>query len=402
MATLKTQTMEHLRQLAAQIGPRPVGSAGNRAAGEYIHQVMAANGLEVTRQAYPCPDWEALATELTLDGRALAAAANPFSRPCDLTAPIVPLKSMDELRQSDLRGRIAVLHGALVKNGLTPSYAIYIFEPDPVVVLLEEKQPLAVITVNSRPGSSQPLIEDWAISLPSVTVSAEVGRELVCRPGEPARLRIDSRRTPSETWNVAGRLAGARRERIVVCAHYDTKHTTPGAFDNGSGAALLLALAEAWGARAAGGGPGAGLEFVALSGEEVGGTDVQAYLERNPDLGEILALINLDGIGDWLGTTSVMLMAGSPELEAEARELVQAFPGVVWVDPWYESDHSAFAFRGVPSFAVSSAGSADITHRPADDLDWIDPAKLDEALALVSGLIDRLQNRPAGWFRPAA
>ena len=83
-------------------------------------------------------------------------------------------------------------------------------------------------------------------------------------PGEMIRLRIDSRRTPGSTANVVGRLHGASREQLVICAHYDTKIDTPGATDNASGVAGMLALAE----RLCREDQPFSLEFVAFTNEE--------------------------------------------------------------------------------------------------------------------------------------
>jgi Zn-dependent M28 family amino/carboxypeptidase len=56
----------------------------------------------------------------------------------------------------------------------------------------------------------------------------------------------------SETWkidghireNITGSLATGNESRIIVCAHYDTVHGSPGADDNASSVAVLLRLAS--------------------------------------------------------------------------------------------------------------------------------------------------------------
>ena len=251
-----------------------------------------------------------------------------------------------------------------------------------------------MIAVHTRLGLSQPLIEDWEMPVPSVTVPAETGLALVSRGGL-AHLRIDCRRAPSQTANVVGRLSGARPERIVLCAHYDTKHATPGAFDNASGVAVILTLARVFAGRRL----ETGLEWVAFSGEEAGGTDVRAYLEQAGDLENILALVNVDGVGQRLGVNSYSAMAGSQPFEALLREVLARHPGQVWVDPWYESDHSAFSFRGVPSVPVSSVGFAENMHLPDDTPEWMDPGKLAQAVETIADLVEALQPASLAWCR---
>ena len=42
-------------------------------------------------------------------------------------------------------------------------------------------------------------------------------------------------------YNVVG-LLGEGNKKVVLCAHYDTVYNTPGAYDNSSGAAVLLEM----------------------------------------------------------------------------------------------------------------------------------------------------------------
>jgi aminopeptidase YwaD len=85
------------------------------------------------------------------------------------------------------------------------------------------------------------------------------------------------------------------------------------------------------------------------------------------------------------------------------RELVtgvtQRYPGVVWVDPWPESNHSTFSMRGVPALAFSAVGSRRIAHTPADTIEVISPAKLVEVANIVAELIASLQDKTPAWCR---
>ena len=64
--------------------------------------------------------------------------------------------------------------------------------------------------------------------------------------------------------NIEAEIRGARPEIVVIGAHYDSVFGSPGANDNGSGAAALLALAR----RFAGKQTGQTLRFVAFVNEE--------------------------------------------------------------------------------------------------------------------------------------
>jgi aminopeptidase YwaD len=77
------------------------------------------------------------------------------------------------------------------------------------------------------------------------------------------------------------------------------------------------------------------------------------------------------------------------------------YPGVQRVDPWPASDHYIFYSHGVPSLAISSVGIKDQYHTPYDNIDWISPAKLDEAARLALDLVTALDQKSLGWGRPA-
>jgi aminopeptidase YwaD len=157
--------------------------------------------------------------------------------------------------------------------------------------------------------------------------------------------------------------------------------------DNASGAATLLALARAFPVQE----PEMGVELVAMAGEENHGVGNGEYMRRCGDtLGTLAAVVNVDGIGHRLGTNTATLLSGTPTTQAAVRETLADFPGMQWVEPWYESDHSSFAMRGIPAVAVSSTGHVKVLHTPQDTLDWLSPEKLEEAFQFVWRLAGRL------------
>jgi Zn-dependent M28 family amino/carboxypeptidase len=185
-------------------------------------------------------------------------------------------------------------------------------------------------------------------------------------------------------------------EKIVLMAHFDTKIETPGAMDNAAGVAVLLGLAQSLASFDL----PFGLEFVAFNGEEYLPIGDDEYLRRGEaDFPNILAAINFDGVGAALGANSLTALAASAELEGQAKCLMERHPAFVWVEPWPESNHSTFAFRGVPSLAFSSSGVRHLAHTPADTLEQVSEAKLYATALLAAEIIDSLQGRPAAWSR---
>ncbi len=394
---MESKAMQHLRHLCVEIGPRPVGSATNHVAADYVEGAFRAASLEVERQEFACPDWVEEDTFLELEGQRLQAAANAFSPPCDVVAPAVAVGTLTELEAADLAGQIGILYGDLTKgHGLSCRHAFYFPDRDGQIMdLLEEKRPAAVITVHATIGSLERLMRDWEFPIPSATVPAEVGLALLRQAHPTLRLRIKSQRSPGRFCNVVARKAGTRPERVVLLAHLDTMHNTPGAIDNASGVAVLLALAEGLAAQDL----PLGLEWIAVNGEENGGLGDAEYLRRRGDsLGQVLAVVNVDGVGGQVGANSLTVMGASQAFQEQIAKVHQRYPGVVWSDPWYESDHAAFLMQGTPCVPISSVGVAN-NHLPADMVEWINPAKLGEVESLVADVVHSLQDRSPEWCR---
>jgi Iap family predicted aminopeptidase len=335
------EAMDHLKHLCSVIGPRPIGSTANQEAAGYIQRVFEDLGLEVETQDLPCPAWEHSGTHLSLGGEALETGANPFSPPCDLAAPYLAIGTEAELETADLSGRIGVLYGDLTKGtGFSNRNGFYYPEDDEKIIkLLELKAPAALITVHSKMGKFEKLMRDWDFPIPSATVPAEAGLKLLPHTGEELRLVIKSRLSPGRFTNVVATKKGLKPERILLCAHFDTMSGSPGAIDNGSGVAVLLALAGALSQKDL----PLGVEWIALNGEETGGVGDAEYLSRRGEtLSRVLSVINVDGVGGRVGVNSVTALGGSQDFQHQVKASASQYPGMVWVDPWYESDHTAF------------------------------------------------------------
>ncbi len=395
LATLGAELIKHVKHLCVEIGPRPIGSPGDHAAADYIQGVFRAAGLDVEAQRFECPAWQDDGTSLVLDGEQLEAAANAFSPPCDVSAPAVATGTLAELEAADLAGRIGILYGDLTKTPLSPkSWFLKSEREGHIIRLLEEKNPAALITVQSRPGDLERVIVDWEFLIPSATVPARVGLRLLQQGAPTTQLRIRSRQAPGHTCNLVARKAGRGPARIVLCAHYDTTIDTPGAVDNAAGAAVLLALAQVLGQQEL----THGLEWIAFSGHEYLPLGDDEYLRRCGDqLEEIIVAINFDAVGQYLGANSIAIFASSSAFQERVAELVARYPGVAWVDPWPESNHSTFAWRGVPSLAFSSVGRIRLDHLRADSVEWVSPAKLGEVVSLVLALVESLQDKSLDW-----
>lgn len=397
---LEATLARHVHQLAADIGARPVGTAANRAAGDYITAEFRRVGLDVEEQPFDCTAWEHIGTELKMDGEKVAAAANSFSGPCEVAGPLVVLRTEAELEAAEMAGKLGLLCGELVSPPPAPKSWFFASDRDKrLLALLEAKKPAALLTVQNRLGELERVLEDPDFDIPSATVNAFTGLKLLQRAGAVTQLRIDARRSPGTGRNLIGHQAGTEPARLVFCAHYDTKFDTPGATDNAGGVAVLLALAEQLAQRA----PTFSLEFVAFGSEDsVPIGDDEYVRRRGEDFSRMVAAFNIDGAGQQLGADSVAVFAASAEFQALVETARLRRPGLLAAPPWPESNHSTFTWRGVPSLAFTSLGAPNLTHLRSDTVEWVSANKLAQLVDFISQVVAELQTRPPGWSREPA
>lgn len=300
-----------LNRLSVEIGARPAGSLAHRSAADFIAREMEQAGFNVIMQEYSCPDWQALSGELTVAGKRVSLAVNTYSPSCDLEAELVQVSSIDDIMQLEITNKIAVVYGDITSSSFLPrnfNRRYYVVEnQDHFMELLENSKPSAIITVSHYDGSRPVLIEDSDFYIPSITVSRQEGLFLVQNAGTKASLKIVSARRESFGSNVIGRRPGKNDKKILICAHYDTKPSTPGAMDNAAGISALLLLGDYLkqvGTRHR-------IEFVAYGGEDSWFPGNSLYIEEYPPT-NIAAVINIDGIGMKKSKTAVAFF-GCPE-----------------------------------------------------------------------------------------
>jgi aminopeptidase YwaD len=371
---------DHLAALAQWPNGRPVGSLANWTAEGTIADALRAAGYEVEQQSFDCIDWQFHGVELWMGDGPLPVVANPYSPPCDVTAPLVAVGSLAELEAAELHGRVALLHGALAAEPLFPrNFPFFTHEEHQRVAdLLEQKGARAVIAASPMPATPAPIIEDGDFTLPSVTVAADVGAVLLAAEGAPVTIRLRSSAQPGRAANVIGRRAHPSRDKIVLSAHFDTKPGTPGALDNAAGVATLLALAE----RLAVAPPATNLEFVFFNGEDHYASPGEvAYIAGcGGEFGRIALVINVDGVGLRGASSTVAFFNCSEARIAAIRAIMSRHAGLEETEPWPQGDHMVFAMQGVACIALTSGGVHSLIdsliHTPRDTIDRLDPEQM--------------------------
>ena len=194
----------------------------------------------------------------------------------------------------------------------------------------------------------------------------------------PLRVRaaatLQQRSARKTSPNVIGVLKGANEQQAVVfTSHYDhfgIRDPQPGdkpdadrifngAYDNASGCAGVLMIAQSM-ARAAAK-PARSMMFVFTTAEESGLLGAEYFAQHPPiPLDQIAANINIDGI-DYLGPTSDIVLLGAersslgPMAEALTKERGRALGADQHPERGYffRSDHFPLAKAGVPALSIS-------------------------------------------------
>ena len=200
---------------------------------------------------------------------------------------------------------------------------------------------------------------------------------------------------------MVGYVPGATDEYVIIGAHYDhlglgeqyslapekvgTIH--PGADDNASGAAGVLALARYFASHPK---PARGILFIAFAGEELGLLGSTHYVNHPClPLNRAALMINMDMIGR-IRDRKVMV-GGAPEGSPFRRILETLGPqhdldlDLSDTSVYGSSDHTSFKARQVPTLFFFSGLHADY-HRPSDTWEKIDPDSTVRLLKLIADL----------------
>lgn len=192
---------------------------------------------------------------------------------------------------------------------------------------------------------------------------------------------------------------------LLVTLQPEFSRYVPGANDNASGAAAVLALAARLKAS-----PLARTEVWLLNSgaEETGATGPVALLEEHPELRDAdwLVLDNIagSGAGPCLITAEHVLlpMRADPALLAAARAVAAARPDLGAYEHYYRglfSEHSPLTAAGCRSLALinfTPQGVLPDWHRPTDTFDRVDPEVLDRTEEFAWALLGYLDRQGLG------
>jgi hypothetical protein len=299
---------------------------------------------------------------------------------------------------------------------------------------------LVVVTGPRSPhaGETVPMTFDTALAgsgIPGVSVSADVADALFAgaRSLAEAQKELDSGnphvagfalpnavtlttvvvREKRQARNVVAYLpatmptVGVSKPWIAVGAHYDhlgrgdqgnslataaeAGRTHPGADDNASGTATVLAVADALARQ-----PRRRNVLLALwSAEEVGLVGSSAFAAKPPvPLADLAAYLNYDMVGRMQDNKLTVQATGtSPVWPSilERANLVAGFDVNLQSDPYQPTDVATFNDANVPSLSFTTGAHIDY-HKPSDTADKIDYEDLDRVAGFGAAIVARLMS----------
>ncbi len=286
----RAEMLRTVRDLV-DLAPRKTGTAGGRAAARYVADRLRAAGMdEVWLERSTSYSWKATRDRLTIAGERVDQSPISFSfitgptgtgrrslGADGLTAPVVDLGGLStmEIATLDLRGKIALVD---VKF-LTPLVALsplmeFIYDPlgeiidaqtllTPNPYITSLTQTIDVLQAAGAAGMIGVLADYFdsnqyhneyyrrsPMTIPGYWVTKDEAARVRELLGEDPRatMRLDIVRREVAALQPIGILRGATDETIMIQSHHDSMG--PGAVEDGTGTAEVLALADYYGALA--------------------------------------------------------------------------------------------------------------------------------------------------------
>lgn len=401
--------------LTENIGPRPSGSAGAKAAVDYVAAELRNLGLEVQLEEVRVPHWVrgAEAAELTdyaghVSGTTqkivLTALGGSTSTPADgLTAEVVVVNNFDELRalgRDKVAGKIVLFNEIFDKQKAADGLAFVAYGE---AVRYRGAGPKAAAELGAvaalvrSVGNADYRLPHTGYSapagIPAGAVTAE-DADLMAHLSAQGRIRMHLTLTPQKlpdatSYNVIGDLKGSEHPEqiVVVSGHLDSWDLGTGAIDDAAGIAVAMQAAEV--VHRLGLHPKRTLRVVAWMDEESGGAGSHAYTQdHGNDFPNHAAAIECDsGASHPLGFEA-RISPSAIELLRPVLNVLQSFGANAMQPSSYSpgADIAAMSQAGVPALGILQDGRTyfNYHHTAADTLDKVVPGELRENAAAMA------------------
>lgn len=340
---MKNDDYQQMKECWKQIisyGPRPFGSEQLKHCSDYLTGEMKKLTLAAWQESYEAASWEVESWNLEV--------ISPESR---------KLESYLFLGSGASRG----FEGRVIFAGHNRIWNMYVWKRYAVVD--ENDEILAYITVRGNGEAIPQMLFTGDSEIPHFIVGIEetdffekaISNHIIIRGYASCRKLPDAR-----CYNVIG-LLGEGAKKVVICAHYDTVYNTPGAYDNSSGAAVLLEI----GRRLRSYHLNTQIELLLTDGEEYNLVGSRHRCQQCADE-DIAMVLCIDGVGR---DDELEVWSGPEPFERKIRGILgkskEHFEPLYKCPPPPGSDQEPYYAAGIP-VCMLTFNDQGILHSPKD------------------------------------
>ena len=415
VATLQARAIDDPRayelvaSLTTEVGPRPAGSTGDRAAVAWALTKLRELGFHNVRaESVEVPHWE----RGTLEAEVLepfpqklvaVSLGGSIGTPAEgITAPVVAVRDLDELarlKPAQVRGHIVYINGQMERARDGSGYGPAVRKRGAGAVDAARLGAVGVV-IRSVGTDSNRIAHTGAMRyaddvkrIPAIALSNPdadlLDRQLASGREVIFRMHSTARHLPNEmSANVIGEIPGREKpeEIVLLAAHLDSWDVGTGAHDDGAGVAIVTAAARLIGDLRRP--PQRTIRVVLYANEEFGLSGGRAYpLAHADEIDKHVLAMEADfGAGRVWQFASRVPEDRLPMIAAIHR-LIEPL-GIEWAgnEAYGGADIGPLRSRGVPVVQPGQDGTLyfDLHHTDNDTLDKIDPVQLNQNVAVYA------------------
>jgi carboxypeptidase Q len=406
---------QQVAHLTENIGPRPSGSPGAKAAVDYVAEELRKLGLQVQLEEVKVPHWlrgteTAELTEYpgqvpdTRQKIVLTALGGSTATPAEgITDDVVVVSNFDELRalgRTKIAGKIVLFNEIYDKQKAAAGLAFVAYGE---AVRYRAAGPRAVAELGAAAalirsvGNADYRLPHTGFSIPAAIPSGAVTAEdadLIAHLAQQGKVRMHLTLTPQKLpdttgYNVIADLKGSEQPEqvVVVSGHLDSWDLGTGAIDDAAGVAVAMEAAEI--VQKLHLRPKRTLRVIAWMDEESGGAGSQTYTKDHAaEFPKHVACIESDaGAAHPLGF-DVKMTTSAADLLRPTLSVLQSFGATALQPSSYPpgADISGMSEAGVPALGLLQDGRTyfNYHHTAADTLDKVVPSELRENAAAMA------------------
>ncbi|MDX1454268.1 MAG: M28 family peptidase [Gammaproteobacteria bacterium] len=396
-----------LASLTTEVGPRPAGSAADKAAVAWAMQNLKALGFRNVRaEPVEVPHWDRgdIAAEILApypQEVVATALGGSIGTPNEgITAPVLAVESLDELKAlaaSRVRGKIVYIGSRMERHRDGSGYSPAVQKRSDGASEAAKLGAVAVVirsvgTDNNRIAHTGMMrYEDGVRKIPAIALSNPdadlLERQLATGQDVMFSFTLSARQLPNEmSANVIGEIPGDTDEFILLGAHLDSWDAGTGAHDDGAGVAIVTMAAKL--IDEIRGDTRRGIRVVLFANEEFGLTGAKVYRDQQRDAVKQHAIaMEADfGAGRVWSLSSRVDEADLPKIAA-IHQLLEPLDIERGNNEAYGgADINPMVKLGVPVIGPRQDGTLyfDLHHTDNDTLDKVNPEDLRQNVAVYA------------------